>query len=101
MDGLLLALYQINQTIIVYKWYPQSKLQTAWCLIFTICPSMAHISQVQRSVQKFLKDHGRDGLALLPPNPAVPKNTVYSNGVSMSAWNGPSTFDMFDCYSLS
>eukprot|EP00435_Cladocopium_sp_Y103_P072879 s44_g41.t1 len=37
-------------------------------------------ADVQRSVQKFLKDHGRDGLALLPPNPAVPKNTVYSNG---------------------
>lgn len=37
-------------------------------------------ADVQRSVQKFLKDHGRDGLALLPANPAVPKNTVYSNG---------------------
>lgn len=37
-------------------------------------------ADVQRSVQKFLKEHGRDGLALLPPNPAVPANTVYSNG---------------------
>ena len=42
-------------------------------------------AEVQRSVQKFLKDHGRDGVALLPANPAVPKNTVYSNGVPTSA----------------
>ena len=37
--------------------------------------------KVQRSVQQFLKENLREDITVLPANPAVPKRTVYSNGV--------------------